>query len=89
MSTPIEIDPRLPEVVRHGTTTVVVSNCSLGIAFGRQNRNGEEPIVEAGADDEVRDDERVEIPADLQALSEAAEAALAHPVGEVGHGGRR
>lgn len=41
----VELDPRLPEVVRHGTTTVVVSNCSLGLAFGRQNRNGEEPIV--------------------------------------------
>ena len=45
----VEIDPRLPEVVRHGTTTVVVSNCSLGIAFGRQNRNGEEPIVDCFA----------------------------------------
>ena len=41
--------------------------------------SGDEPVVEAGADDEVRDDERVEIPADLQALSEAADAALAHP----------
>lgn len=45
----VELDPRLPEVVRHGTTTVVVSNCSLGLAFGRQNRNGEEPIVDCFA----------------------------------------
>lgn len=45
----VELDARLPEVVRHGTTTVVVSNCSLGLAFGRQNRNGEEPIVDCFA----------------------------------------
>ena len=45
----VELDPRLPEVVRHGTTSVVVSNCSLGLAFGRQNRNGEEPIVDCFA----------------------------------------
>jgi N-acyl-D-aspartate/D-glutamate deacylase len=45
----VELDPRLPEVVRHGTTTVVVSNCSLGLAFGRQNKNGEEPIVDCFA----------------------------------------
>lgn len=45
----VELDPRLPEVVRHGTTTVVVSNCSLGLAFGRQNQNGEEPIVDCFA----------------------------------------
>ncbi len=45
----VELDPRLPEVVRHGTTTVVVANCSLGLAFGRQNRNGEEPIVDCFA----------------------------------------
>jgi len=24
----VEVDPRLPESVRHGTTTVVMSNCS-------------------------------------------------------------
>lgn len=45
----VELDARLPEVVRHGTTTVVVANCSLGLAFGRQNRNGEEPIVDCFA----------------------------------------
>jgi N-acyl-D-aspartate/D-glutamate deacylase len=45
----VELDPRLPEVVRHGTTSVVVANCSLGLAFGRQNRNGEEPIVDCFA----------------------------------------
>lgn len=45
----LELDPRLPEVVRHGTTTVVISNCSLGLAFGRQNRNSEEPIVDCFA----------------------------------------
>ena len=37
-----------------------------------------DPLVEEPADIEVEDDERVKIPADVQALSEAAEAALAH-----------
>ena len=32
----VEVDPRLPEAVRHGTTTVVMSNCSLGVCFGKQ-----------------------------------------------------
>jgi len=32
----VDLDPRLPEVVRHGTTTVLVGNCSLGTCFGRQ-----------------------------------------------------
>jgi N-acyl-D-aspartate/D-glutamate deacylase len=32
--------------VRHGTTTVVVGNCSLGTAFGAQRRNGEDPILD-------------------------------------------
>ena len=45
----VELDSRLPEVVRHGTTSVVVANCSLGLAFGRQNRNGEEPLVDCFA----------------------------------------
>ncbi|MEN8720647.1 MAG: hypothetical protein ABF296_10345 [Oceanococcaceae bacterium] len=45
----VELDARLPEVVRHGTTTVVVANCSLGVAFGNQRRNGEDPIVDCFA----------------------------------------
>ena len=45
----VELDSRLPEVVRHGTTSVVVANCSLGLAFGRQNRYGEEPLVDCFA----------------------------------------
>ncbi|MDE0803325.1 MAG: amidohydrolase family protein [Acidimicrobiales bacterium] len=32
----VEFDPRLREAVRHGTTTAVVGNCSLGLAFGAQ-----------------------------------------------------
>ena len=32
----VELAPGLPESVRHGTTTVVVGNCSLGTAFGAQ-----------------------------------------------------
>ena len=32
----VDLEPGLPEVVRHGTTTVLVGNCSLGTCFGRQ-----------------------------------------------------
>lgn len=45
----VELAPGLPEVLRHGTTTVVMSNCSLGLAFGAQRRNGEDPIVDCFA----------------------------------------
>jgi len=36
----VDLDPGLPEVVRHGTTTVLVGNCSLGTCFGRQQKDG-------------------------------------------------
>ncbi|MGL6223081.1 MAG: N-acyl-D-glutamate deacylase, partial [Steroidobacteraceae bacterium] len=42
----VELSPGLPESVRHGTTTVVVGNCSLGTAFGAQRRNGDDPILD-------------------------------------------
>jgi N-acyl-D-aspartate/D-glutamate deacylase len=42
----VEVNPGLSEVVRHGTTTVVVGNCSLGTAFGAQRRNNESPILD-------------------------------------------
>jgi N-acyl-D-aspartate/D-glutamate deacylase len=42
----LELDPGMRESVRHGTTTVVVGNCSLGTAFGAQRRNGEDPILD-------------------------------------------
>jgi N-acyl-D-aspartate/D-glutamate deacylase len=45
----VELDPRLPESLRHGTTTVVMSNCSLGLAFGNQRRGGADPIVDCFA----------------------------------------
>ncbi|MEC7492621.1 MAG: aminoacylase, partial [Pseudomonadota bacterium] len=32
----VEVAPALEEVVRHGTTTVLVGNCSLGTCFGAQ-----------------------------------------------------
>jgi len=43
----VDLDPRLPEVVRHGTTTVLFGNCSLGTCFGTQ-RDGasQDPIVD-------------------------------------------
>ncbi|MEM9616512.1 MAG: amidohydrolase family protein [Pseudomonadota bacterium] len=41
----VEITPGLPESVRHGTTTVVMSNCSLGLAFGAQRNKMDDPIV--------------------------------------------
>jgi N-acyl-D-aspartate/D-glutamate deacylase len=45
----VELEPQLPEAVRHGTTTAVVANCSLGAAFGAQRRNGDDPIVDCFA----------------------------------------
>src|SRR5690606_25008021 len=45
----VELEPQLPEAVRHGTTTVLVANCSLGLAFGNQRRGGADPIVDCFA----------------------------------------
>ncbi len=45
----VELDPALSEAVRHGTTTVLMSNCSLGVVYGAQRRNGEDPIVDCFA----------------------------------------
>lgn len=45
----VELEPQLPEAVRHGTTTVVVANCSLGVAFGAQRRGTDDPIVDCFA----------------------------------------
>ncbi|XBQ17168.1 MAG: N-acyl-D-glutamate deacylase [Oceanicaulis sp.] len=45
----VEFDPALSEAVRHGTTTVLMSNCSLGLAYGAQRRNGEDPLVDCFA----------------------------------------
>lgn len=45
----VELDPSLQEVVRHGTTTVVVGNCSLGAAFGNQRQADQDPIVDCFA----------------------------------------
>ncbi len=46
MDLEIEIAPGLPEVIRHGTTSVLIGNCSLGISFGKQDDNGQNPIVD-------------------------------------------
>jgi N-acyl-D-aspartate/D-glutamate deacylase len=35
----------LPESTRHGTTSVVIANCSLGLAFGSQRDGINDPIV--------------------------------------------
>lgn len=45
----VELAPGLPEVVRHGTTSVVVGNCSLGLAFGAQRTPEQDPIVDCFA----------------------------------------
>jgi N-acyl-D-aspartate/D-glutamate deacylase len=48
----VEVAPELPETVRHGTTTVVNGNCSLGVAFGKQaskERPWENPILDCFA----------------------------------------
>lgn len=42
----LDLDPGLSEVVRHGTTTVLVGNCSLGTCFGKQDSNEQNPIVD-------------------------------------------
>ncbi|RLQ23314.1 aminoacylase [Seongchinamella sediminis] len=42
----VDLEPGLPEVVRHGTTTVLVGNCSLGTCFGSQLEEGQDPIVD-------------------------------------------
>ena len=42
----VDLEPGLPEVVRHGTTTVVVGNCSLGNCFGQQVEGEQNPIVD-------------------------------------------
>ena len=45
----LEVAPGLPESTRHGTTTVAIANCSLGLAFGNQRRDGFDPIVDCYA----------------------------------------
>ncbi|MGE3774207.1 MAG: amidohydrolase family protein [Gammaproteobacteria bacterium] len=45
----VELAPGLEEVVRHGTTTVVFGNCSLGTAFGAQRRGDDDPILDCFA----------------------------------------
>jgi len=41
----LEVAPGLPESTRHGTTSVVIANCSLGLAFGNQRDEKFDPIV--------------------------------------------
>ena len=45
----LEVAPGLPESTRHGTTSVVISNCSLGLAFGNQREGELDPIVDCYA----------------------------------------
>jgi len=45
----LEVAPGLPESTRHGTTSVVIANCSLGLAFGHQREDGQDPIVDCFA----------------------------------------
>lgn len=45
----LEVSPGLPESTRHGTTTVVIANCSLGLAYGNQRKDGSDPIVDCYA----------------------------------------
>ena len=45
----LEVSPGLPESTRHGTTSVVISNCSLGLAFGAQRLGEADPIVDCYA----------------------------------------
>lgn len=45
----VEVAPGLPESVRHGTTSVVIANCSLGLAYGAQRHDDADPIVDCYA----------------------------------------
>ena len=45
----LEVAPGLPESTRHGTTSVVIANCSLGLAFGAQRKGDADPIVDCYA----------------------------------------
>ena len=45
----LELAPALPESTRHGTTSVVIANCSLGLAFGNQRIGDVDPIVDCYA----------------------------------------
>lgn len=45
----VELAPELQEAVRHGTTTAVMSNCSLGVAYGNQRVGEDDPIVDCFA----------------------------------------
>lgn len=45
----LEVAPGLPESIRHGTTSVVIANCSLGLAFGSQREGNSDPIVDCYA----------------------------------------
>lgn len=45
----LELAPELPEIVRHGTTTVIIGNCSIGITYGHQRCGGDDPIVDCFA----------------------------------------
>jgi N-acyl-D-aspartate/D-glutamate deacylase len=49
MDLEVDLEPGLPEVVRHGTTTVLVGNCSLGTCFGSQQTEQQNPIVDCFA----------------------------------------
>lgn len=42
----VDLEPGLPEVVRHGTTTILAGNCSLGTSFGSQVEGEQNPIVD-------------------------------------------
>ena len=42
----LEVSPGLPESTRHGTTSVVISNCSLGLAFGSQRDDSVKPSTD-------------------------------------------
>ncbi|NCF34372.1 MAG: amidohydrolase family protein [Proteobacteria bacterium] len=44
-----ELEPGLPEVTRHGTTSVLVGNCSIGLAFGNQRTPEQDPVVDCFA----------------------------------------
>jgi N-acyl-D-aspartate/D-glutamate deacylase len=45
----LEVAPGLPESVRHGTSSVVIANCILGLALGNQRSGVIDPFVDCFA----------------------------------------
>ena len=77
-----ELDPGLPGVLRHGTTSVDVGNCSIGLAFGNQRFNhldsSQDPIVDCFARQEGLQNRVVHVVKDKAIMVQARHDYLSH-----------